>query len=96
MINHPILPVPSSKEHEILAQINRIVSLKIKTLIIKNLPKDAIPEFKTIVLENNPNKLLSFARQKIPSLADKICEETQKIKEKLLANLRSNYASRGQ
>lgn len=90
MINQPASPALNIKEQKILEQIERIMAIRIKTLIINNLPQDALPEFKNIILENNPNILLSFAQQKIPSLTNKIYKEITKLKGELSESLRSN------
>lgn len=66
-------------EPEILEQINRIVLLRIKALIVKSLKKKDIPEFEQIVKKNNPKLLLSFANKRIPNLAGKIHEEIRRL-----------------
>lgn len=78
--------VNPSTEEDILEQINKIVLLKIKTLIVKNLRREDIPEFERAVKKNDIYILLAFARRKIPHLSAKIYEEMklfgQKIAEK--------------
>lgn len=73
----------SAEEQEVLAQLNKIVLLKIKTLIVNNLRKEDIPEFEKIVLKNDSNLLLAFTNKKIPHLAKKIYIEIDKINQKL-------------
>ena len=66
-------------EQKILEQINRIVLLRIKTLIVENLKKEDIPEFRQIIEKNDPKLLFSFANKKIPDLAGKIHEEIKRL-----------------
>ncbi len=69
----------------VLNQIERIILLKIKTIIIRNLKKEDIPEFEQIVLKNSPSLLLKFANEKIPSLSSKIKEEIMTLHKQLLS-----------
>lgn len=69
----------SREEQDLLEQINRIVLLKMKTLIVRNLQKEDIPEFEKIVRKNNSNLLLDFAHRKIPHLAQNIYKEIEKL-----------------
>ncbi len=71
------------EEQEVLSQINRIILLKIKTLIVRNLRKEDIPEFEKIVLKNDSNFLLAFANKKIPNFAKKIYDEIDVLSQKL-------------
>lgn len=73
----------NTEEQEVLAQLNRIVLLKIKTLIVSNLKKEDISEFEKIVLKNDSNLLLAFANKKIPNLAKMIYIEIDKLSQKL-------------
>lgn len=73
----------SNSEQETIAQINRILLLKIKTLIVRNLKKEDIPEFEKIVMKNDSNLLLSFAYKKIPNLASQIYREIESLSKKL-------------
>lgn len=70
-------------EQKILEQINRIVLLRIKSLIVKNLKQEDIPEFEQIVKSGNSNRLLSFAGKKIPNFSQKINLEIEQLKQKL-------------
>lgn len=83
-------PAPLSPEEQVLAQINRILLLKIKTVIVKNLHKEDIPAFEQIVKENNSNKLLAFANEKILHLAEKLNEEIQDLNRNLHLPPRQN------
>lgn len=66
-------------EEEFLQKINRILLLRLKTLILKNLKKEDVPDFEKAVLTNDSNVVLDFANKKIPSLALKITEEVEKV-----------------
>lgn len=68
---------------DIFEQINKIVLLKIKTLIIKNLRREDMPEFEQAVKKNNINTLLAFALRKIPHLSTKIHEEMKLFGQKI-------------
>lgn len=74
---------PNVEEQEVLAQLNRIVLLKIKTLIVRNLKKEDVPEFEKIVLKNDSNLLLAFANKRIPHLGKMIYSEIEKLTQKL-------------
>lgn len=83
---------PKVEEQEVLTLLNRIILLKIKTLIARHLKEEDISEFEKIVLKNNPNLLLAFANKQIPHLGKMIYEEIDKLNQKL--NLPSKiYAS---
>ena len=70
-------------EQNFLEQINKIVLLRIKTLIIKSLKKEDIFEFEQIIKSNNSNRLLSFADKKIPNFSQKVYQEIEQLKQKL-------------
>lgn len=71
------------EEQKILTQLNRIILLKIKALIVRNLKEEDVTEFEKIVLKNDPNLLLAFANKKIPHLGKMIYEEIDKLNQKL-------------
>lgn len=73
----------SREEQDLFEQINRIVLLKIKTLIVRNLQKEDIPEFEQAVKKNDISILLAFARRKIPHLSVKIHEEMKLLSQKI-------------
>lgn len=70
-------------KQEITDQINKIVLLKIKTLIVKNLKKEDVSEFEQVVKSNNTNLLLAFAQKKVLSLSTKIYTEMKSLGQKL-------------
>ena len=72
--------IRAMKDQVILAQINRIVLLRIKSLIVENLKKEDISQFERIVKSNNSNLLLDFAGKKIPNLSTLIAQEIESIK----------------
>lgn len=75
--------VKTSEEQEIFEQVNKIVLLKIKALIVKNLRKEDIPEFEQTVKENNISLLLTFAQKKVPHLSKKIYLEMEMLGQKI-------------
>ena len=62
-------------KQEIIDQVNRIILLKIKTLIINSLTKEDLQEFEKLVEKEDLVSLLAFARKKDPQLARKISQE---------------------
>lgn len=70
-------------QQNIADQINKIALLKLKTLIVKNLSKEDLPEFESVVKNGNINLLLSFAYKKTPDLAFKIYQEMESLGQKL-------------
>ena len=70
-----------------LNQIERIILLKIKTVILQNLDKSDIPEFEQVMLQNNPQLLLKFAENKIPELSKKISHEILSFQKQLFFQL---------
>lgn len=77
-----------SPEEEVIEQFNKIVLLKIKTIIVRGLKKEDIPEFEQVVRKEDLGLLLAFAQKKLPNLSSKIHKEMkllgQKITEKNL------------
>lgn len=67
-------------EQKIVEQINTIVLLRLKSLIVENLKKEDVPQFEQIIESNNPNLLLSFAAKKIPNLSALISQEIESIR----------------
>ena len=67
-------------DQEILERINRIVLLRLKTLIVKGLKKDDIAQFEEIVKSGNSNLLLNFAGKKIPDFSKLFYRELEDIK----------------
>jgi len=67
----------------IVERINKIVLLKIKTLIINNLRKEDVPEFEQVVKKGNTNLLLAFAHKKVPDLSLKIYQEMESFGKKI-------------
>lgn len=78
-----------SQEEEIIEQINKIVLLKIKTIIVRSLKEDDIPEFEQIVRKENLGLMLAFAKRKVPDLSSKIHEEMKLLGQKIAEK---NYA----
>lgn len=76
-------PKNADEEQEILEKINKIVLLRIKTLIVRYLKKEDIPQFEQIVKSNNSNLLLDFAAKKIPSLSNLISQEIENIRNEI-------------
>ncbi len=70
-------------DQEILERINRIVLLRVKTLIVKSLKKRDISEFEGIVKSGNSNLLLNFAGKKIPSFSKLFYRELEDIKNEI-------------
>lgn len=70
-------------DQEILEQINRIVLLRLKTLIVKGLKKNDIPQFEEIVKSGNSNLLLNFAAKKIPDFSTLFYRELEDIKKEI-------------
>jgi len=79
--------IVASKEEKIIEQINRIVLLKIKTLIVKNLRQEDVPEFEQAVRKNDISILLAFAQRKVPHLSAKIHEEMKSLGQKIAKKL---------
>ena len=77
------------QEEEVIEQFNKIVLLKIKTIIVRGLKKEDIPEFEQVVIKENLGLLLAFAQKKVPNLSSKIHEEMkllgQKVAKKIYA-----------
>ena len=72
-----------SNEEEIIEQINKLVLLKIKTLIVKSLRQEDMPEFEQVVKKNDISILLAFAGRKISHLSAKIHEEMKLLGQKI-------------
>lgn len=72
-----------NKEEEIIDEINKIVLLKIKTLIVDNLKQEDIPEFEQAVKKNDTGILLAFAQRKVPHLSEKIRKEMELLGRKI-------------
>lgn len=70
-------------DHAVLVQINKIVLLRIKSLIIKNLRKEDISQFGQIVKSNNSNLLLDFAGKKITNFSNLVSQEIENIKNEI-------------
>ncbi len=70
-------------DQEILEWINRIVLLRLKTLIVKGLKKNDIPQFEVIIKSGNSNHLLSFACKKIPNFSKLFYQELEGIKKEI-------------
>ena len=71
------------EEQKIIEQINKIVLLRLKSLIVESLKKDDIPQFERIIKLNNPNLLLNFAAKKIPNLSAIISQEIEIIRSEI-------------
>lgn len=67
-------------DQEIIERINRIVLLRLKTLIVKGLKKSDIPQFEKIVRSGNSNLLINFAGNKIPDFSKLFCQEIESIR----------------
>jgi len=72
----------SNVKQEIIEKINKIVFLKIKTLIVRNLKKEDVSEFEQVVKNGNSNLLLAFAHKKFPDLSTKIYKEMKLLGQK--------------
>lgn len=72
-----------SNEEEVIEQINKIVLLKIKTIIVKGLKKEDIPEFEQVVRKEDIGLLLGFAQKKLPNLSSKIHGEMKLLGQKI-------------
>lgn len=72
-----------TNKEEIFEQINKIVLLKIKTLIVKGLRREDILEFEQAVKKNDVSVLLAFAQRRIPHLSTKIHEEMKLLGQKI-------------
>jgi len=70
-------------EQELLERINRIVLLRLKTLIVKSLRKNDITRFEEIIKSGNSNLLLNFAGNKIPNFSKLFYRELEDIKKKI-------------
>lgn len=75
--------VSPPQEEEVIEQINKIVLLKIKTIIVKGLKKEDIPEFEQVVKKEDIGLLLAFAQKKLPNLSSKIHEEIKLLGQKI-------------
>jgi|CXWL01.1.fsa_nt_gi hypothetical protein len=75
--------VSQPQEEEVIEQINKIVLLKIKTIIVRGLKEDDIPEFEQIVRKGNLGLMLAFAKRKVPDLSSKIHKEMKLLGQKI-------------
>ncbi len=66
-----------------LEQLNAIVLLRIKTVVLRNLKKTDIPEFTKILEKKDSNEILAFASKKIPNITQLIGQEVQKISQEV-------------
>ncbi len=66
-------------EEKIFDTINRIVLLRIKTMILKNLKKEDAFAFREVVKRNDPKLFFDFAYKRVPHLAEKIHSETKQL-----------------
>ncbi|OGG24255.1 hypothetical protein A3A79_03645 [Candidatus Gottesmanbacteria bacterium RIFCSPLOWO2_01_FULL_43_11b] len=71
--------VTDVSEDKIFETINRVVLLRIKTMILKNLGKEDVFAFKEVVKKNDPKLFFDFAYKRIPHLADKIHSEIRQL-----------------
>ncbi|MBF8249739.1 MAG: hypothetical protein HW400_340 [Candidatus Levybacteria bacterium] len=70
-------------DQELLERINKIVLLRLKTLIVKGLKKNDVPQFEEIVKSGNSNLLLNFAGKKIPDFSKLFYQELEGIKKEI-------------
>lgn len=75
--------VAFSQEEDVIEQINKIVLLKIKTIIVTGLKEDDIPEFEQVVRREELGLLLAFAQKKVPYLSSKIHEEMKLLGQRI-------------
>ena len=75
--------VSQPQEEEVIEQINKIVLLEIKTIIVRGLKEDDIPEFEQIVRKGNLGLMLAFAKRKVPDLSSKIHKEMKLLGQKI-------------
>ncbi len=74
-------------EHKIMAQISRVILLRIKTVIIQHLKKEDIAELEQVMKEKNINLVLNFAHKKIPQLSQKIYSEIELLAQKITQSI---------
>lgn len=72
-----------SLDEEVVEKINKIVLLKIKTIIVRGLKMEDIPEFERVVRKKDLDLLLAFAYKKVPNLSSKIQEEMKLLGHKI-------------
>ncbi|KKS47300.1 hypothetical protein A3J20_04910 [Candidatus Gottesmanbacteria bacterium RIFCSPLOWO2_02_FULL_42_29] len=62
--------------------------MKLKTLILKNLRNEDLPEFNELVKQNNANILLQFANSRIPDLGNQLFNEIYNLKQRLESSIK--------
>lgn len=62
--------------------------MKLKTLILKNLRSEDLPEFNELVKQNNTNILLQFANSRIPDLGNQFFNEIYNLKQRLESSIK--------
>jgi len=72
-----------AQDQEILERINRIVLLRLKTLIVGGLKKNDVAQFEKIVKSGNSNLLLNFAGNRIPNFSKLFYQELEDIKKEM-------------
>ncbi len=72
-----------AQDQEILERINRIVLLRLKTLIVGGLKKNDVAQFEKIVKSGNSNLLLNFAGNRIPNFSKLFYQELEDIKKEI-------------
>lgn len=60
-------------------QLGEIIILKIKTLIVKNLRKEDIPEFEKVVKSDDFSQVVDFAYKRIPEFSKKFRQELEQL-----------------
>lgn len=66
-------------EEKIFETINRIILLRVKTMILKSLKREDAFAFREVVKKNDPTLFFDFAYKRIPHLAEKIHTEVQQL-----------------
>lgn len=66
-------------EDKIFETINRILLLRIKTMVLRNLKRGDAFAFKEVVKKNDPKLFFDFAYKRVPRLAEKIHSEIKQL-----------------
>jgi len=70
-------------DKEVLEKLNKIVLLRLKTLIVRSLKKEQILEFEKIISLGDSNLLLNFAGNNIPNFSYLFYKELEEIKQEI-------------
>lgn len=75
--------ITQTKDKEIVKKLNNIVLLRLKTLIVRGLRKEQLPEFERIVKSGDSNHLLQFAGTNIPNFSRLFSKELEEVKQEI-------------